>query len=255
MANYYQKVNSEWKKLTLRGITGKGVKVAGLDTGNNNNPDVSVNFTTDPLFDLNGHGSITGSIVKSSIGLAKDCILYNFKVVNDAGIPLEGSIVSALQYCRANGISIVWMSFYISQSSAIQTEIDLCNAAGIVLLASSGNSFTLANIVFPAGANGVYAVNSLDVNGVVGHKNGLVGSLSHGIDICCNGVQCEGLDKNGTLITTSGTSFSDCWAAGALALTIEMLNYCTPKEAINYILRRADKQTDTVLYGKGKFIF
>lgn len=255
MPTYYQKVNSEWKKMTLRGITGKGVKVFVLDTGNNNSPDFSVNFTANAQTDVHGHGSLTGSIIKSSLGLANECILYNVKVLNDAGTAPTQNLIDGLNYCIANGADVISMSFVLSYVQELQDKINECAAAGIVLLASSGNSTTLSNILFPAGALNVIAVNSVDEAGITVHKNGLTGSLNHGIDICCSGFNAECLDKNGNVTSSSGTSLSTPWLAGAFALTKEYLGYPSNKATIDYMLRKAIKQTDTQLHGKGNFIF
>lgn len=242
--------------MTLRGITGKGVKIAVLDTGNNNNPDFSVNFTLDPMPDVYGHGSLTGSIIKSSLGLANGCILYNLKVINDNGTMFADNVTNALSYCLANGIDVVSMSFSLGYYDAtVQAKINECAAAGMILMGSSGNSGTLANIVFPAGGLNVIAVNVIDEAGNIVYKNGLVGALNHGIDICCSGYNSECLDKNGNVYLERGTSLSTPWLAGAFALTKEYLGYPSNKVTMDYILRKAIKQVDTQLYGKGKFTF
>lgn len=256
MATYYQKVNSEWKKMTLRGITGKNVKIAVLDTGNNNNPDFSVNFTTDGQLDVFGHGSLTGSIIKSSLGLAKDCILYNVKIITDSGLIMPNSFIQGLNYALANNVDVISMSFTIGNyDQLVQDKINECAAAGIVLMASSGNNTFLDQIKYPAGGLNVIAVNSIDNNGLVFYKNGIIGPLTHGIDICCSGLSSECLDKNGTVTNNNGTSLSTPWLAGAFALVKESLNYPSNKTVMNYILRRSIKQPDTQLYGQGNFTF
>lgn len=256
METYYQKVNSEWKKMTLRGITGKNVKIAVLDTGNNNNPDFSVNFTADPQPDVFGHGSLTGSIIKSSLGLAKNCILYNVKVITDSGIITPDSIIQGLSYALANNVDVISMSFTVGYyNQLIQDKINECTAAGIILMASSGNNTSLDEIKYPAGGLNVIAVNSIDDNGLVYYKNALTGSLTHGIDICCNGLSSECLDKNGNVTDNNGTSLSTPWLAGAFALVKESLNYPSNKIVMDYILKKALKQPDTQLYGKGNFTF
>lgn len=242
--------------MTLRGITGKGVKVAVIDTGNNNNPDFSVNFTTDGPTDINGHGSLTGSIIKSSLGLANGCILYNVKVISDSGGVFAQNMINGLSYCITNGVDVISMSFtlgYFDQD--VQNKINECTAAGIILIASSGNSTTLTDIVFPGGGANVIAANAIDEFGIAVYKNGLVGSLNHGVNICCSGYNSECLDKNGSVTFERGTSLSAPWLAGAFALTKEYLGYPSNKVTMDYILRKAIKQTDPILYGKGNFTF
>lgn len=253
---YYQKINSEWKKMTLRGITGKDVKVFVLDSGNNNSPDFSANITANAQVDVFGHGSLMGSIIKSSIGLANGCILYNVKVINDNGTIFVQNVIDGLSYALANGADVISMSFTVgSYNQGLQDKINACAAAGIVMLASAGNSFTLDYTLYPANALNVIAVNSVDSDGIVYHKSGLVGGNVHGIDICCSGKQAECINKNGTITNSSGTSLCTPWLAGAFALVKESLGYPSNKVVMDYILRKAIKQTDPVLYGKGLFTF
>lgn len=242
--------------MTLRGITGKGVKVAVLDTGNNNNPDFSANFTTDGPTDINGHGSLTGSIIKSSLGLSNGVILYNVKCLNDTGSMLASDVINGLNYCLANAVDVISMSFTLGYfDQGVQDKINECAAAGIILIGSSGNSTALTSIIFPGGGANVVAVNAIDEFGIAVYKNGLVGSLNHGINICCSGYNSECLDKNGSVTFERGTSLSSPWLAGAFALTKEHLGYPSNKVTMDYILRKAIKQTDPILYGKGNFTF
>ncbi len=253
---YYQKVNSGWKKMTLRGITGKGVKVFVLDTGNNNSPDFSMNFTADGMADVHGHGSLMGSIVKSSIGLAKDCILYNGKVITDTGAVFPTNVANGLQWALDNGADVISMSFTTGgYSQEVQDKINACAAAGIVMISSAGNSTILSNILYPAGALNVIATNAVKADGAIVYKNALVGSLNHGIDICASGFGAECLDKNGVLTSNSGSSLCASWLAGAFALIKEKLGYPPNPVVMKYILSRAIKQTDPVLYGAGVFTF
>ena len=111
MPSYYQKIISDWRKLKLQGIDGKGVSIAHLDSGNEGTKDFFVNFTADPNFDVSGHGTLTASILKSSIGIAYGCTLYSLKVVDDIGGITATSVLNALQYCIDNSIDFITMSF------------------------------------------------------------------------------------------------------------------------------------------------
>ena len=102
-------------KVKRAGFTGKGVKVAILDSGVNEVGNIdkvnygpnflSVNNTSN-IYDTYGSGTISASIIKS---IAHDCEIYSIKIVNNGvySVYNEKNTNQALQWCIENGMDIV----------------------------------------------------------------------------------------------------------------------------------------------------
>ena len=253
MPNYYQKLMSEWKLMRMQGFDGKGVKVANIDSGNNNAPDVSVNFTTDPMPDVFGHGSQVASIIKGQIGMANGCTLYNLKWVTDVGgTGTEAKLIEALQYCIDNNIDFVNVSLSVFETTEITAKLNECRAAGVIVIAASGNSSTVANTFYPARLENVIAVNTVKEDGTLHYLSYLPAGT---IDIACNGYQNEVVDKNGTLTQISaGTSFSSPFFTAMCAVEKQRLGLtgmANNIKVVDHLKAKAIKQTNTAAFGAG----
>lgn len=252
----YEKKRSEWKKFHLQGITGAGVKIAVIDTGCNTAYvpcDFTVNYVDGDITANSGHGTQTTSIIKSSIGLAPGCEIHHIKTI-DGGLSMsEVNFLNAVNYCIANNIDAVSMSWATSYPSS-QTAMDDLAAAGCIAFAATGNSTTLSTIGIPAGLRNCVAINAADVNGNALYKNALVIGATgavHGVDLAASGVGCETITSAGLIITNFGTSFSCPYAVGVFALFKEQLGISDNKKVLQYMYNKAMKQADTQLFGKG----
>lgn len=145
---------------------GSGVRVAIIDTGIYNHPDLTIinssNFVSDEFTedDVMGHGTHVAGIVGSDgggslgeyRGVAPGVQLINARALNSSGAAEEGDIVSAIQWSskptrlEGAGADIVSMSFgfvggypYISDSIT-QAITNAKNNFGVIFVSSSGNS-------------------------------------------------------------------------------------------------------------------
>ncbi len=160
---------------------GTGVKVAVLDTGIDlDHPDLAVagNVTFVPGTvngdDDNGHGTHVAGVIGALdnedgvIGVAPECSLYAVKVLNINGDAVMSVVLSGLEWCLANNMQVINLSFGSSMGMP-QSVIDAmnnCYNAGMVLVAGAGNGGNQAgdgdNIYYPAGYAPVIAVGSTD---------------------------------------------------------------------------------------------
>lgn len=251
----YEKVRSLYKKAVHRGYTGRGVKVAVLDTGCGGIVpyDFGVNFAgvTGVGDGAIGHGTAVAGIIKSSqIGLANGCELHFLKVFNDDEIIDVAAVVAALDYCVDNNIHILNMSFRIDTSNpgdSFRLGIAAYVASGGIPFASSGNDTINSLVCIPAALPGVVAVNAVNEAGQAVYKNNIVPAFdgAHGIDFACSGIGCEWLDVSGIVSPSNGTSYSSPWNAGALAIYIEMLGWPAPAVALQRMKDKALKQADS----------
>lgn len=153
-------------------ITGKGIKVAILDTGIDlSHPDLRANIkgginTINPkksYNDDNGHGTHVAGIVAALeneigvIGASPEIELYSVKVLNAAGIGYLSDIIEGLEWVIQQkklygGYWIVNMSFGTPEYSvSFEQTINKVDEAGIVQIAAAGNSGPAENtILYPA---------------------------------------------------------------------------------------------------------
>ena len=247
----YEKVRAKWIKPQKRNYTGKGVKVALIDSGCNITHvpvDVAYNFIDNntTITDSLGHGTKTTSIIKSSIGLAPDCIIHHLKTIGSGGSTTLGAILAAFDYCITNSIDVVNMSW--QYGGVIDVEINEMITAGIVCVAASGNSTTDAETEYPAGYNGVIAVNSIQEDGTPKFKSYMTPSFGgHGVDVSCSGASCQLINSAGSVVAENGTSYSAPFFVGAFAIYKEMLGISDNYAVLSYMKKRFIKNDDPIL--------
>lgn len=157
-------------------VTGKGVKVAILDSGINKHPDFGDNIKKGynaikpselPIDDY-GHGTIVCGIIAAQkntfgiVGVAPEAELYPVKVLDSYGEGEILDVVNGIDWCIKNKIQIINMSFAIENDndllrSCVKRAID----AGIIVVASALNSYK-GNAGFPASYDKVISVTAVD---------------------------------------------------------------------------------------------
>ncbi|WP_457556674.1 S8 family peptidase [Candidatus Harpocratesius sp.] len=203
-------------------FTGKGVKIAIIDTGisvhpdffENGNPKFSrivanVNFSSEAgvleknyYFDDYGHGTHVAGIAAGSgylsngeyRGVAPQALLYNAKISNSSGFIQEDDVVAAIEWCIDEQVDIMSMSFgdvnpdvWTVQTLAIQKAVK----KGILAFSSAGNS---GPGFFTSGtpASGLYsiAVGATDKNNHVSYFSSWGPTFSNQLnpEICAPGV-------------------------------------------------------------------
>ena len=166
------------------GFRGQGIKVGIFDSGIDvDHPDLTVAGGIDlvgdgrGLDDCNGHGTHVAGIVaardgaRHTVGVAPSAQLYSMRFADCdwAGATLE-KMIAAVEWAIDNGMDVVNMSFGfgvqgvavpISPSDAAEQAFDAAYAAGVVLIAASGNSST-PYTSYPAAYASVVAVGATD---------------------------------------------------------------------------------------------
>ena len=156
------------------GITGAGVKVAVIDTGIDYIHDVPdaqeppvvdpeflhnykggydfVNHDADPMDD-NGHGTHVAGILAAErndylvVGVAPGVDLYALKILDAQGQGQVSDLILALQWAVDNHMDVVNMSLGTHEvSPALETAVANASAAGLLMVAASGNAVTIQDI-------------------------------------------------------------------------------------------------------------
>lgn len=230
-----------------RRVTGRGVKVAVLDTGiDDDHPDLSVSGgasfveEVEEWDDDNGHGTHCAGIIGARnnplgvVGVAPECSLYAVKVLSGSGSGYLSWILAGMAWCLRNDIQVLSMSLGSPAGSAdepcvvaYQRAAEQLAEAGCIVIAASGNTGGDGNywVGHPARCPGYMAVAAVDRDRVraafSSHGPDGANPLS-GVEISAPGVRVNSTVPGGGYGTKSGTSMACPHVSGAAALLCEL---------------------------------
>ncbi|MET9918139.1 S8 family serine peptidase [Streptomyces sp. NPDC006435] len=236
------------------GYTGKGVKIAVLDTGvDATHPDLkgqildTKNFTSSPdAKDRVGHGTHVSSIAAGTgaksggkfKGVAPDAKLLEGKVLDDDGFGDDSGILAGMEWAVAQGADVINLSL----GGGDTPEVDPLEAAvnklsadkGVLFAIAAGNSGSGAGTVDSPGsaeaALTVGAVDDKDELAEFSSRGPRIGDSAIKPDVTAPGVDITAAAAPGSAIdqevgqnppgylTISGTSMATPHVAGAAAL-------------------------------------
>ena len=253
----------------FEGHTGKGVRIAIVDTGiDANHPDLvgrvvaSTDLTGEGPNDAHGHGTHVAGIAAGSgaasggkyRGVAPEASLYSAKVLGVSGGGLTSQVIAGLEWAAEQGVHVINLSLGSAGNSdgtdALSVACDTIMARGIVICVAAGNegpyNYTIGS---PAAATQVITVGACSLEPQVADfssrgptKDGRVKP-----DILLPGVNITSCRAAGTRMgaaldthytCASGTSMATPLATGVAALLIESLPELRPAE-IKERLKRA----------------
>ena len=205
---------------------GSGIKVAILDSGVADHPDLNlaekislIDSDGGSPDDFFGHGTMVAGVIGAQenefgiVGVAPEAELYSIKVINESGGFLS-DILDGIDWAIENDMDIVSMSFGSPVDSSV-FEIKLAEAynSGIVLFASSGNDG--GDILFPAKYTSVVAVGNIDSNNEVPF-----GNTGPSQELVAPGTEILTTFLDNSYVIASGTSFSAPHAVGVATLIL-----------------------------------
>lgn len=225
-----------------RWATGRGIRVAVLDTGVNvNHPDLvghclpgynAIDPSLPPddvpapdsgsgmgIFAQSSSGAGHGTMIAGIIAvIAPQARILPVKVLGPDGIGKESDVVEGIYWAIRHGADVINMSFSAPSSSpAIDRAIKAARTAGIVLVASAGNDATDMPYC-PASLKGVLSVTSVEAD----NTKSLWATFGPTIDLVCPGNGIRSTFWDGGYATWSGTSFAAAFVTGAAALAREL---------------------------------
>ena len=228
-------INLNCQKLWDEGYTGKGIKVAVLDTGCDINhvclKDRIVaykNFTSNgnenDVRDDSGHGThvagiIAGNRIKQGVtGIAPECDLVIVKVISSHG-GFDNDIIKGLEYAIEQKVDIINMS--IGGAGIHRTMHDLIKKAtelGISVVCAGGNygdgNANTDELIYPGAFEEVIEVGAVDSNDMIckfSNSNDM-------IDVCSYGKGITSTFPNNRYAKLDGTSQATPHVSGVLAL-------------------------------------
>lgn len=234
---------------------GEGIKVAVLDTGiDATHPDLAPNFkkgrnfTTsnpDDYLDRQGHGTHCAGIIAGCdnmvgiVGVAPLAELYVAKVLGDQGNGGISAIVKGIDWAIEEKVDVISMSLGCSKDPgpALHDAIKRARAAGIVIVAASGNENT--HVGWPAVYEEVISVGAVDQTfGRADFSN-----FGQELDVTAPGVDILSTYPTNQYAKLSGTSMATPIVAGVVAL---ITSFCrkmglvaTPDKIVQMITERS----------------
>ncbi|MEZ0070002.1 subtilisin family serine protease [Streptacidiphilus sp. MAP12-20] len=229
------------------GYDGKGVKVAVLDTGvDQNHPDLAGRISQAVSFvpgetaaDGNGHGTHTTSTVGGSgaasggleKGVAPGADLLMGKVLSNSGTGDDSWVIAGMEWAVAQHARVISMSLSGSDPSdgtdpMSQAVDNLSAQSGALFVVAAGNTGAEAMMSSPSAADAALTVAAVDSGDQLANFSSMgprFGDYALKPDIAAPGVDILAAKAGGTAATgyyqtMSGTSMATPHVAGAAAI-------------------------------------
>ncbi|PGA79653.1 alkaline serine protease [Bacillus wiedmannii] len=246
------------------GFTGKGVSVAVLDTGiDEDHKDLiikdGISFVENhPSFDDdNGHGTHLAGIIAAqnndigTTGIAPDVDLYAVKVLDSESNGKYSTVVKGIDWAIEHKINIVLMSLGgTKQSLFFEEAMNKAYEQGILLIASAGNNGykKTDTITYPAKFESVIAVGALDQD----NQRGFLSSRGESLELMAPGVDILSTWKDGNYRLDSGTSMAAAHVAGVASLIFEKNPHLSNKQVREIMNKTSIPLGNAFEYGNGK---
>ncbi|MCM3791221.1 S8 family peptidase [Domibacillus indicus] len=239
------------------GFTGRGVKIAVVDTGVAAHSDLAiaggasfVSYTTS-YQDDNGHGTHVAGIIGAenngfgTKGVAPDADVYAVKSLEKSGSGSLSSILAGIDWAITNKMDIINLSLGTqTNSAAFQALVDKAYASGILVVAAAGNDGSVSGtddtVDYPARYDSAIAVGAVDSS----LKRASFSSTGSTVEIAAPGQSIVSTYLNNGYARMSGTSMAAPYVSGELAL-LKQANPTSDAVRLRAILKDTSKDLGT----------
>lgn len=232
-------------KAWAKGLTGKGVVVAVIDTGIKlEHPDLKDNIkggknthsSRKSPEDDQGHGThVAGTIAalnndKGVVGVAPEAKLLAVKALDSYGGGKMANVAKGILWAVKNGAHVINMSLGQERNNdALQAAVEYALSKNVIIVASSGNDgYDL--IQYPAAYKGVIVVGASDIN----NKKARFSNYGPHVTFIAPGQDIVSTYLYDMYSFNSGTSMSTPCVAGLAALAVQA-GAKTPKEVVEML--------------------
>lgn len=247
------------------GYTGKGVKIAIIDSGVANHSDLTIaggkSFVGESYDDDHGHGTHVAGIIAGKhngigvAGVAPNADVYAVKAIKGDGVGDVRVVLQAIDWAIDNHMDIINLSFGdLEYAQSLHEGIKKASEHGLLIVAASGNegndNGTGNTINYPARHEEVISVASINRY----FKRSSFSGTGDTNDFAAPGEEIYSTYLNGQYATYNGTSMATPHITGMLALLMEQYPYATPtelREGLRYIAEDLGDVGLDALYGYG----
>jgi Subtilase family len=215
----------DWLGITVDNSTwGAGVRIAILDTGVASSPAFSSSISSLNLVDLpydltaqSAHGTAVASMIIGqnplTPGVAPGSEILSIRIANDLGQSDSFLLAQGIVAAVDGGVDLINISMgSFGDSSLVRNAIDYARAAGVLIVAATGNNGT-NRVTYPAANAGVIAVGAVDAAG--NHLD--FSNTGDQVAISAPGFEVNAAVTGDQAARVSGTSFSAPIIAGVIA--------------------------------------
>lgn len=247
------------RKSWQAGLTGKGVKVAVIDSGVEvTHPDLSGQVTKsydfvlgqEKMIDPNGHGThCAGTIAAISnrngvVGAAHKAELRAYRFLDESGSGTTADAVLAIDRAIKDGADILSNSWGGGgYSQALGDIIEVASRKGILFVVAAGNESSNNDVTpaYPANdkSTNVLSVCATDQNDKLAFFSNWGATT---VDVCAPGVNIISTYKGGKYAYLQGTSMATPLVAGIAALIKEKNPTWTGQQIKEHIIRTVQKR-------------
>jgi len=219
------------------GLTGKGIKIAILDSGLSlPHPDLNIELSQcidvsennlNSINDKTGHGThCTGIIAASNNGfgvkgIAYDSEIYFCKITNDEVGDNVYYLNKGLEWAINNKVDIISISQgYKMPDKNLEILLNKANELNIIVVCSGGNQSnleTFSDILYPAKYNSTIAVGAIDQTKKVVERT----IYSDNLNIMAPGSEIYSTFLNSSYKSESGSSQAAAYVSGVIALFLQ----------------------------------
>jgi hypothetical protein len=248
------------------GFTGKGIRVAVVDTGIDvNNTELKANIdpastnivTNNPanLQDTDGHGTAVAGVVAAvrngvgTEGVAFDASLLAINATSNCGTNcdfFQSDIANGVDYARLHGAKIVNLSMGgVAVGVSLEDAMRRAVSAGMIIVISAGNDSAatpsdFARVAESGWANGqIVIAGASNQAGDIATFSNKAGDLSKNYYLLAPGENIQTSRLGGGINLASGTSFSAPLAAGAMAILMQEFPNLTAAQVTNILFTTA----------------
>ncbi|MCY7791670.1 S8 family serine peptidase [Bacillus haynesii] len=215
-------------------ITGKGIKIAILDTGiDTKNDDLTfekgINFVgnnSKNFQDDNGHGTKVAGIIaarknnKNLIGIAPESKLYIAKVSDRNGKVSYSDLIKGINWAIKERVDVINISLEFEKDNAeLHKAIKKAYDNNIIIISSSGNIRFEGDTYesYPGKYKEVISIGMLNTEGTVYSKE----FTNKHVDVFAPGEDLTSSYFNNKMTLDTGVSFATAYASGYASLIIQ----------------------------------
>jgi len=210
-----------------KGYSGRGIKVAVMDTGADfmhkeiierfaESPGYNFLDNTEMPYDGEGHGThVAGTIAGESTGVAPECELRAYKVLDDFGYGTEIELIRGIEKAIDEKVQICNMSLgFTNPSSTLREALKILTKEKIIVCAAAGNEADEPCYPGDFEMPGIISVAAVDRYKARAEWS----RVNTNNDVSAPGVDIISCAPGNQYAQMSGTSMATPHVAGAIAL-------------------------------------